>query len=86
VWGPSARVGVVSGDVQAAKASVSTLHSNVEPGSSDENSKVGVASLTVPVGPESMLVCGLIVSTVKVADGGLGSRLPASSTARTWNV
>jgi hypothetical protein len=36
----------------------STLHSKLEPLSLDENVKVGVLSLTTPLGPESIVVSG----------------------------
>ena len=36
-------------------------------------------------GPESMVVSGLVMSTVKVLLAGVGSVLPAA-TARTWKV
>src|SRR3712207_521880 len=50
---------------------------------SEENTKVGVLSFVGPVGPESMFVCGIVVSTVKVRLAGVGSTFPAGSIART---
>jgi hypothetical protein len=41
----------VFGDEQPSKALPSRLHSNVEPGSLDENSKVAVVPVLSPVGP-----------------------------------
>ena len=41
VWAPEPSVGVVNGDTQVAKAPSSRLHSNVDPGSSEENVDVG---------------------------------------------
>ena len=54
--------------------------------SSEENVSSAPSSATVPAGPESMLVCGASVLTVKVCDGGVESALPAASTARTSKV
>ena len=48
--------------------------------------KLGLASLVVPEGPESIWVSGALVSTVKVRLAGVGSGLPAVSTARTSKV
>ena len=55
---PSASCAVVCGELQAAKAPVSTRHSKLEPVSEEENVKFGVGSLIVPVGPESIVVSG----------------------------
>ena len=40
----------------------------------------------MPVGPESIVVSGATVSTVKVRVAGVASTLPAASLARTSNV
>jgi hypothetical protein len=56
VWPPSDSAGVVAGEVQEANAPKSTAHPNVEPPSLDEKVNVGVESLVVPVGPESIVV------------------------------
>ena len=45
-----------------------------------------VALATVVDGPESIVVCGAVVSMLQVRDAGLGSGLPAVSTERTSNV
>ena len=66
VWGPSVSAAIVSGLVQGEKASASTRHSKSAPGS-EENSKLGVGSLVVPVGPESIVV-----------SGGVGSKAQSS--------
>lgn len=47
----------------------STRHSNVEPGSLEENMNVGVGSVVVPDGPESIVVSGGVVSTMVGAAG-----------------
>ena len=59
--GPLASVAVVCGDVQAPNTAPSIRHSNVPP-SPDENVNVGVASVIVPDGPESIVVSGAVVS------------------------
>ncbi len=62
VWGPSESAAVVCSEVQPVKAAPSTLHSNVEPASSEEKPNVGVESAVGPVGPESIVVSGGSVS------------------------
>ena len=47
---------------------------------------VGVVTPIVPVGPESIVVFGAVVSTVNVRVAGEASTLPAASVARTRNV
>ena len=66
------------GDVHAANAAASSLHSNVEFGSLDEN----VYGLAIDV----IDVSGATVSTVNVRVAGVMSTLPAASVARTENV
>jgi hypothetical protein len=56
VWGPSVSCAVVCGELQAAKAPESTRHSKLEPAFEEEKAKVGVGSLVVPEGPESIVV------------------------------
>ena len=51
-----------------------------------ENRNDGSLSATEPLGPLSIVVCGAVVSTVHARVAGVASRLPAASTARTWNV
>ena len=46
------------------QAPESSLHSNVEPASLDENEMLAIVDATRPVGPESMVVSGLWVSLV----------------------
>src|ERR671915_595182 len=65
VCAPLASAAVVCGEVQAANAEVSTRHWNVAPASL-ENANVGVASDVRPFGPESIVVCGAVVSTVQL--------------------
>src|SRR5918996_2295943 len=84
VCAPSDNAPVVCGDVQAAKAALSTRHWKFAPGSL-ENPNVGVESLVNPVGPESIVVCGAAVSTV-IARLAAAPVLPAASVARTSNV
>jgi hypothetical protein len=64
VWGPSARSGYSCGEVQLLKTVSSRLHSKVESSSEEENSKVAVRALIVPVGPESTVVSGAVESSV----------------------
>jgi hypothetical protein len=62
---------------------------NVEPGSLAEKVKLAVVSAVVSAGPESIVVSGGVVSlarTVQVYEAGVGSTLPASSSARTSKV
>jgi hypothetical protein len=85
VWAPSANAAVVCGELQTAKAPVSTRHWKLAPGSL-ENPNVGVESFVGPAGPESIVVCGAVVSTVQVKLAEVESGLPARSTARTSKV
>jgi hypothetical protein len=55
-------------------------------GSLAENVKVADVEAVVPDGPESIVVCGATLSTFHVRVSGLGSTLPALSSARTSNV
>ena len=61
----------------------STRHSNVDPGSLDEKVNRGVWSFVGPAGPESIVVTGAIVSTVKLRVAGVSSGSRSESTART---
>ncbi len=54
---------VAPGPLQAAKAAASKRHSKLEPVSLEENPKVGVESLVVPVGPEVIVVSGAAESS-----------------------
>ena len=53
---------VVQGLAQPAQDPESTRHANVEAPSLDENVNVGVMSVVVPLGPESIVVFGAVVS------------------------
>ena len=75
VCSPSARVPTTYGDVHAANSAASSLHSNVEFASLDEN----VNGLDADV----IEVSGAAVSTVKVRVAGVWSMFPAASVART---
>ena len=87
---PFAVVVYACGDVHAAyvpaPAGVSSLHSNVAPGSGDENVNDGAVTFVGPVGPAVIVVSGATVSTVNDRAAGEASRLPARSRARTENV
>jgi hypothetical protein len=81
----------VCGDVQGAKSAPSSEHSNaftgVPSGSSPRNSNVALVSWVSSSGPSSIDVSGADTSTtLHVRVAGVGSALPVSSTARTWNV
>ena len=64
----------------------SRRHSKLDPGSEEEKANEGEASLVAPEGPESIVVSGLAVSTVKLGDAGVASVFPTASVARTSNV
>jgi hypothetical protein len=88
---PSASGPTIRGEVQLTYVPVappgpSSLHSNAEPGSELENPNDGDAWFVVPDGPESIVVSGAAVSTVKGCVAGDASTLPAGSVARTENV
>ena len=74
------------GPEQAPKGALSILHWNVDPDSSEEKVKVGVVSGVVPVGPESIVVLGAVVSTVKLRVAGVWSVFEFASIARTRKV
>ena len=77
----------VCGVGQGAKAAPSSAQAKVEPGSSEARSNVAPADADVAAGfAGPMVVSGAVVSTVQVADAGVGSTLPAASTAATANV
>ena len=75
------------GDVQAANAAPSSEHWNVEPDSLEENSNVALVLVVDPVGPESIVVSGAVVSgtTVHCRLAGESSALPDGSMARTFS-
>jgi hypothetical protein len=88
VCSPSARGVGVYGESHENVPPPSIAHSNVEPGSLEENSNVGVVSVIVApaAGPASIVVCGAVVSTVNVRVAGDASALPAPSDAVTVSV
>lgn len=71
--------------MQDENVGLSRLHWNVAPASDEKLNEADVL-LTVPVGPDPIVVVGPVVSSVNVRVAGDGSRLPTLSTARTWNV
>jgi hypothetical protein len=90
LYAPSARVLNVFGEVQAAAVPVvlpgpSRVQAKDAPLSA-LNPNVGVASLVNPDGPESMVVSGVLVSTVNEPVAAVGSALPAASVAVTEKV
>ena len=72
--------------MQVANAPPSSEHANVDPASVAVNANVASGTVTVPDGPESIVVCGAAVSTVKLRVAALASELPTASVARTENV
>ena len=58
----------------------------MDPGSEEEKPNDGLALFVMADGPESIVVCGGVVSTVKVRDAGVASVFPTASVARTSNV
>ncbi len=69
------------GEVQAAKAALSKLQVKVEPVSLDENVNVAELLLTVPEGPEAIIVSGAVRSTSTVRALEVAEVLPAASVA-----
>ena len=75
-----------------AKAPLSSLHSKVDPASEEENVNEAEVLLTLPDGPELMVVFGGVVSgggavlTVQDRVAGVASTLPAPSLALTEKV
>ncbi len=74
------------GEVQAAKAPASSLHSKVEPPSLEAKEKSAFAELLGSLGCAVIVVFGAAVSIVQVKLAGVASVLPAASVARTWKV
>ena len=83
VWGPSVRPVKVFGLAQSVKGSESIWHwiLAVSPAGSPLKVKVAWSVVMVPEGPESIVVSGGVVSTVKVLVAGVGSWFPAASSA-----
>ena len=83
---PAASAGLtVRGEVQAAKAALSTLHWKLAVASGELKLNVGVVSFVGvgSTGPPVKAVFGGVRSTVKLRTAGLASMLPAVSIART---
>jgi hypothetical protein len=74
------------GEVHAAHAPLSSLHSKVEPVSVEVNANVAVVALTLPLGPLVIDVFGAVRSIVHVRVAGVALTLPVESFARTENV
>jgi hypothetical protein len=72
--------------VQTTKAAPSSKHWNVDPASLAVNAKLALVLVTVPLGPEVMVVSGGVVSIVQLREAGVESVLPAASVARTRKV
>ena len=83
---PTARPVYWRGEVHGTQPPLSSWHSNVA-ASLAENSKIALVASVELSGPESTVVSGGVSSTIVQAWlAGVGSTLPASSTARTSNV
>jgi hypothetical protein len=84
VCDPGARLEYVIGDVQPAKAAVSSAHWKVEPASVEAKLKVAVVLVVVPEGPLVMVVSGGVVSGVPaVRDSPSTSKLELAGVP-TW--
>jgi hypothetical protein len=75
-----------AGDVQGEKPARSSEHSKLEPVSLEVKVKVALVLVVVGGGPDAMVVCGAVVSTVKAWVAGVASTLPAASVARARRV
>ena len=84
-WMPSSRPEYDAGEPHALQSSSSRRHSN-SAGSSAWNVSVAPPTLTIPGGPASIVVSGGTASVRHVREAGVGSALPAGSTARTLSV
>src|SRR5947208_15068472 len=85
-WLPSARPAKLAGVEQDANAAPSSEHSKVTGDSSAEKANEALELALAAGGPLTMLVSGARVSTVQAHCAGVGSTLPAASTALTVNV
>jgi hypothetical protein len=72
-----------AGEPQAAKAPVSSEHSNVE-SSLAKNPITAVVAVVGFGGPELTVTVGAVVSTVQVYEAGVAS-VPPTVVERTWN-
>ena len=86
VWLPWPSPVYVTGSVHATNGPPSRLHSYVTGLSFEEKSNVAVVEFVAAGGPLTIVVSGGVPSTVHVRDAGVGSTLPAASTARTSKV
>lgn len=77
VCAPSASPVSSLGDRHAAQAPASSLHSNVDAASEEENAKLDDAEAVVPEGPERIVVSGATVSRANVLLAGVASVLLA---------
>ena len=84
VWEPSASLVNDWGEVHAAHAASSSLHSKLAPASElkEKSAEVEVVSAA---GWEVMVVFGAVVSTLQLRVAAVPV-LPAASVARTWKV
>ena len=71
VWLPAARPVWAVGELHAVYAVVeSSEHSNLDPASLDVNPKLAEVDVTVPDGPEEIVVCGGVVSLLSMTRRG----------------
>ena len=87
---PDGREEKAFGELQATQMPASSLHWKREKPSVEENEKLALELVTVPLGPEPMLVFGGVMSVEAVPSliiqlrlAGVGSTFPAASLART---
>src|SRR5688572_30734259 len=69
VWAPSGRSLYARGEVHAAKAAPSRLHSKLDPVSDEVKEMLAERSATVPEGAATMVVSGAVVSPGTVVLG-----------------
>jgi hypothetical protein len=78
------------GEAQSPQGRESSEHSKLELASLELKRKLALVEVVVAAGPESIRVLGAVVSpdscTVHPRVAGVGSALPAVSTARTETV
>jgi hypothetical protein len=90
VCAPAAREPKEVGEAQSPQGRESSEHSKLELASLEEKLKLALVEVVVAGGPESIEVLGGVVSpdncTVHPRVAGVGSALPAVSTARTETV
>ena len=76
----------MAGELQPIQAPPSSLHAKAEGDSLEVNAKLAEVDEVVPEGPDVIVVCGAVVSTVQPRSAGVGSAKPEMSRARTSNV